>query len=451
MFTGRIQELERLEGLYASGRSGMIVLYGRSGIGKTALVRRFVQGKKSVYYAARRATKKEQLLCMKHEWQEAGAAQDFYEALSALYGQHAKGERLVLVFDEFRNLLEDTTEFLTAFIRFYSEHLNDGTLFVLLLSSSVSWVENEMAGVLGSAAKLLNGFIKLKEFSFMELAEYHKHSAVQENIYTGAVLGGVPAYLRLWREEKSFEENVIRLFLTEDAPLFLEAEHYLKQELRELSAYNAILAALAQGKNKLNDVYEQTGFSRAKISVYLKNLTQLDVTEKMYSFDTKEYKDVQKGLYRIREPYLRFWYRFIYPNLSVIAAGGGEAVYRKAVAPYLTEYVKEAFRDVCMEYLQLMNRYQRLGRTYQSFGVWHGKTGTIDVLAKTEGGEYLVAFCDCGKLPVDEAIYGAYGAVLENAGVVPVECYCFSMQGFSEEAGRAAAQKGIRLVCAKDM
>ena len=98
MFTGRIQELERLEGLYASGRSSMIVLYGRSGIGKTALVRRFVQGKNSVYYAARRATKREQLLCMKHEWQEAESAQDFYEALLALYRQHARGKRLVLVF-----------------------------------------------------------------------------------------------------------------------------------------------------------------------------------------------------------------------------------------------------------------------------------------------------------------------------------------------------------------
>lgn len=451
MFTGRVQEYERLESLYASGRSGIIVLYGRSGIGKTALVRRFLQGKNSVYYAARRATKKEQMLCMKREWKEAESAQDFYGILSVLYGQRADGEKLVLVFDEFRNLLEDTQEFLTAFVRFYSEHVTDDTLLVLLLSSSVSWVENEMAGVLGSAAKLLSGFIKLKEFSFMELAEYHKNCPVQDNIYTGSVLGGVPAYLGLWQEEKSFEENVVRLFLSEDAPLFSEAEHYLKQELRELSAYNAILAALAQGKNKLNDIYEQTGFSRAKISVYLKNLTQLDVTEKMFSFDTKEYKDVQKGLYRIREPYLRFWYRFIYPNLSVIASGEGETVYREAVAPYLAEYVREAFRDVCSEYLQLMNRYKRLERTYGNFGVWHGKTGTIDVLAKTENGEYLAAFCSCKEMPADASLCGEYAAVLENAGVKPVECYCFSMQGFSGEMEQFAAQNGIHLVCAQDM
>ena len=181
MFTGRTQELERLEAFYASERSGIAVLYGRSGIGKTALTRRFLEGKHAVYYAARRVTTKEQFLCMKQEWKVASAS-DFYEAFTALYASCEAGGKLVLVFDEFRNLLEDSTEFLTAFLRFYAEHHADGTLLVLLLSSSISWVENEMAGVLGNAARLVQGFIKLKEFSFMELAGYHKGSSVQENI-----------------------------------------------------------------------------------------------------------------------------------------------------------------------------------------------------------------------------------------------------------------------------
>lgn len=452
MFAGRTQELERLEGLYRAERSGIIVLYGRSGIGKTTLVRRFVQDKPAVYYAARRVTKREQLFCMKQEWKEAASAQDFYEVLQAIYMAHCvAGQKLVLVLDEFRNLLEEPTEFLTAFVRFYTEHHGDGTLLVLLLSSSVHWVENDMAGVLGTAARLLNGFIKLKEFSFMELAGYHKHSSVKNNIYTGAVLGGVPAYLKHWKEKESFEENVKRLFLTEDAPLFLEAEHYLKQELRELSAYNTILAALAQGKYKLNDVYEHTGFSRAKISVYLKNLTELDITEKLYSFETREYKEVQKGLYRIREPYLRFWYRFIYPNRSAIAMGQGERIYSENIAPHLTEYVGEAFRDVCGEYLQVLNSYQQLSFIYGNFGVWHGKAGSIDVLARADSGEYLAGFCDCSETLTGVECFRKYETMLESAGVKPEELYCFSMQGFTKELWAVAKENGVCLVCAKDM
>lgn len=450
MFTGRTQELERLEALYASERSGIIVLYGRSGIGKTALTRQFVQGKKAVYYAARRVTAEEQLLCMKQEW-EAEDATDFYEAMTAVYENYGSEGKLVLVFDEFRNLLEGSEQFLNAFLRFYAEHHGDGSLLVLFLSASVSWVENEMTTALGSAARLLSGFIKLKEFTFMELAGYHKNSSVQENIYTGAVLGGVPAYLRLWKEADSFKENVMRLFLSEDAPLFDEAEHYLKRELRELSAYNTILATLAQGTYKLNDIYARTGFSRAKISVYLKNLTELDCTEKMFSFDTSEQRSVQKGLYRIREPFLRFWYRFIYPNLSEIAMGGGENVYKKKIVPYLTEFVRENFRDVCGEYLQVMNRYKQLQTRYGTFGVWYGKVGTIDVVAKSEDGGCLAGFCDCSTQKTDVSVLAGYETVLESAGIRPTERFLFSMQGFTEEAKRRAEESGISLVCAKDM
>ena len=450
MFTGRTQELERLEAMYASERSGIIVLYGRSGIGKTALTRQFVQGKKAVYYAARRVTAEEQLLCMKQEW-EAEDAEDFYEALTAVYENYGLAGKLVLVFDEFRNLLEGSDAFLNAFWRFYAEHHTDGSLLVLLLSSSVSWVENEMTATLGSGARLLQGFIKLKEFSFMELAGYHKNSSVQENIYTGAVLGGVPAYLRLWEERDSFKDNVMRLLLSEDAPLFSEAEHYLKKELRELSAYNTILATLAQGTYKLNDIYARTGFSRAKISVYLKNLTELDCTEKLFSFDTSEQRSVQKGLYRIRESFLRFWYRFIYPNLSEIAMGGGENVYQKAIAPYLTEYVREDFRDVCGEYLQVMNRYKQLQAQYGTFGVWYGKIGTIDVVAKSSDGACLVGFCDCSEEKTDLTVLEGYEVILESAGIRPTERYVFSMQGFTSEAEMFAKEQGIVLVRAKDM
>lgn len=450
MLIGRTQELERLEGLYTAKRSGIIVLYGRNGIGKTTLARRFMQGKNAVYYAARRVTAGEQLLCMKQEW-KAEYAVNFYEALTALYGTCRTQGKLVLVFDEFRNLLEDASEFLTAFLHFYAEHHADGTVLVLFLSSSVSWVENEMAGVLGGAARLLQGFIKLKEFSFMELAGYHKESSVKDNIYTGAVLGGVPGYLRLWREKDGFRENIMRLFLSEDAPLFAEAECYLKRELRELSAYNTILAALAQGKYKLNEIYAQTGFSRAKISVYLKNLTELDCTEKLFSFDMSDSKSVQKGLYRIREPFLRFWYRFVYPNLSEIAMGRGEQVFDTAVAPCFNDYVREAFRDVCAEYLQVMNRYGQLDGAYGTFGVWYGKTGKIDVVSKTESGAYLVGFCDCGTKQTDASVLEVYRNILDGAGICPAEWYCFSMQGFAPGLEETAKAQGIHLVDAKDM
>lgn len=450
MFTGRTQELERLEDLYSQERCGMVVLYGRNGIGKTTLVKRFLQDKKSLYYAVRRVTEREQLFCIRREWAGDGCGESFYELLKRRIPENSES-KYVLVLDEFRNLFEDSTELWNQFLRFYAERFSEGRLLVVLVSSSINWVENEMTSRMGSAAKLLSGFLKLKSFSFMEIANFFQNSAVEADICTGAVLGGVPLYLRLWRDNKSVEENIRSLFLSEDAPLFSEAERYLKLELRELTAYNTILAALAEGKYKLNDVYEQTGFSRAKISVYIKNLTQLDITEKLFSFETEDYKSVQKGLYRIREPFLRFWYRFLYPNLSEIACKGAESVWETKIRPYLADYIREFFSDVCSEYLQVLGKMGQLSSDYERFGVWYGKKGRIDVLAGAPGGDMLAGFCFCKDAPAECSELDSLLDLLTEAGIRPKEIFCFSINGFEKDFEERAALEGISLVNAKDM
>ncbi len=48
MFIGRKDEKKRLEEIYNSERNNLLVLYGRLGIGKTALINEFIQGKNAV-------------------------------------------------------------------------------------------------------------------------------------------------------------------------------------------------------------------------------------------------------------------------------------------------------------------------------------------------------------------------------------------------------------------
>ena len=77
------------------------------------------------------------------------------------------------------------------------------------------------------------------------------------------------------------------------------AQQVIASELRELSVYNTILSAIAQGHNKLNDLFLATGYSRAKISVYMKNLSHCDIVETVVSFETGGWDNAKKGIYRI--------------------------------------------------------------------------------------------------------------------------------------------------------
>ena len=444
MFVGRTQELKQLEDAYRQERNAAVVLYGRFGIGKTELAALFAQDKPTIFYMARELSEQEQCFCMARELGIETEAPEFYDILKlAVKYRPDNTKKALIVIDEF-HFLKTSDAFKVAFLKILMEE----ECMFLFLSSSVNWVENSMIDDFGPAARALYLTIKCKEFTFLELVKRFPDMSVEKTIYANAVLGGVPEYLNFWNEKSSVKENILRVFLRKDAPLLYGAESFLKKELRELGAYNAILASLAAGRNKLNDIYARTGFSRAKISVYIKNLIELDVVEKVFSFDASEsaslvHGNVQKGLYRIKDNYLRFWYRYVFPNLSAILMGRGEQVYEKEVSKDFSAYMQESFTGVCSEYLKLMDQYGRLASRYETWGTWYGKSGRIDVVAGNAEGAILAGFCRFDSKMMTVKDMSQYRELLELALLSPQELYLFSKAGFTEEL-RQKVSEGIR-------
>ena len=54
MFVGRTAEMSELNRLYGTDSFEMPVIYGRRRVGKTRLITEFIQGKKAIYFQARR-------------------------------------------------------------------------------------------------------------------------------------------------------------------------------------------------------------------------------------------------------------------------------------------------------------------------------------------------------------------------------------------------------------
>ena len=447
MFVGRTQELKQLEDAYRQERNAAVVLYGRYGIGKTDLAALFAKDKPTIYYMARELSEQEQMFTMARELGNVPEknAPDFYSSLKrAVENQGDKTKKTIIIIDEFHFLVKTSDAFKVAFLKLLMEE----PCMFLFLSSSVNWVENSMVEDFGPAARAIYSTIKLKEFSFLELVKRFPDMSEEKTIYANAILGGVPEYLNYWNEKSSVKENILRMFLRKDAPLLFGAESFLKKELRELGAYNAILASMASGRNKLNDIYARTGFSRAKISVYIKNLIELDVVEKVFSFDASEsanlvHANVQKGLYRIKDNYLRFWYRYVFPNLSAILMGRGEQVYEQEISKDFSVYMQECFACVCSEYLKLLDQYGKLSNSYETWGAWYGKNGLIDMVAGSSGGTILAGFCRFDSRMMTVKDVSGYKELLESAMLKPQELYLFSKAGFTEEL-RAKAENGIR-------
>ena len=221
--------------------------------------------------------------------------------------------------------------------------------------------------------------------------------SVPDAVTLYGIVGGCPAYLNAWDKNKSIRDNVCDLILNPKGALFSEAEDFIGLELRELSVYDTILYAMAMGNEKLNDLYQTTGYSRAKISVYLKNLAAFDVIEKVISFETGGWDNTKKGIYRIKNPFLHFWFRFVYANQSALYALSPQAFYDTYIKEELHEYLSSYFVKVCREYVELLNMIGKTPIRITSMGTWIGKEGTIDVIGRSMEDEYVVGICNWKK------------------------------------------------------
>lgn len=118
-----------------------------------------------------------------------------------------------------------------------------------------------------------------------------------EQITAYAILGGIPHYLKQFDSSLSLEDNIKRNILTKGCILYSEIEFLLRQELRETAIYNTIIAAIALGNTALNEIYNKTQIEKSKLSVYLKNLIDLQIIEREFSVSdkTKERANVGRG------------------------------------------------------------------------------------------------------------------------------------------------------------
>ncbi|MDD6798406.1 MAG: AAA family ATPase, partial [Clostridia bacterium] len=115
MLLGRNEQLQMLEDMAASDKSTFTILYGRTGIGKTTLLKKFASGKNAVCYCAPQASLKEQLAIMKEQFkvqlgsdasEAVGNAQSYNELFALLAGKD------LLIIEEFQNIVKADKEFI---------------------------------------------------------------------------------------------------------------------------------------------------------------------------------------------------------------------------------------------------------------------------------------------------------------------------------------------------
>lgn len=432
---GREEQLNTLTGYYESDKNNLSVLYGRYGIGKTELIKEFIKDKSHIYFHAAPSVAFEMINSFNRvikeqfpDYKEASGYQGIFSGLTT-----AAGNRLLLVIEDFQHIVKVDDSFMEAVAALVRTRNTGLKVMVILTSSSVSWIENSMVKTIGMSAMAINAFIKLKELDYSDMVSLYPKCSTTMILHCYGVTGGVPLYLNRWNPNESTRDNICRLFLRNDGIFRNEAENFIKDEFRESSVYNTILKCIATGLQKLNEIHEYTGFGRDKISVYLKNLIEREIVEKVFSYDAGGNELTRKGLYRIKDDFINFWFRFVYPYAGLLNSIAPEEFYDRYIAPGFDEYMQEAFIKVAGEFLEIMSSMGRLKYNVERKGRWYGKTGDIHLIFEDEAGNGIVGQAYTGNEPVTLKDLETLKENVNLAGINAGQYYLFSSRGFSEE------------------
>jgi AAA+ ATPase superfamily predicted ATPase len=456
MFFGRKEELNKLNEIYMNDSFAFVVVYGRRRVGKTTLVREFIKGKNAVYFLAREADGELNLRGFSNDVYEATASNQAgasffsnWEQAFVYLGRIADNERIVLVIDEYPYLANGYPAISSILQAHIDNTLKDGKLFLILCGSSMSFMENQVLGYKSPLYGRRTAQFKIAPFNFFDSLDFIDGFEPDDQAILYGITGGIPQYLQAIDSAKSVKENIVDLFLTPSGILFEEPANLLKQELREPSTYNSIIEALATGSSRLNEIATHCHMESNKCAKYLKSLLSLGIVKKEHPVTDDSPK---KSIYLLDDMMFRFWYRFVFPNMSAISQGLGSAVYDFEVSEGLSAYMGLVFEDICIQYLWLEAKKNSLPFFPVSIGRWWGnnphmkRQEEIDILAYRK---QQALFCEC-KWTNERVGQAVLTTLIDRGDLFRYRSkwyWLFSKSGFSKELIQyAAEQDKVRLI-----
>ncbi|MDR3282947.1 MAG: ATP-binding protein [Candidatus Methanoplasma sp.] len=456
MFVGRTQELKFLEDRFEDPKGQLVVIYGRRRVGKTEILNQFSKDKAFFYHSCAERADREQAdafrsLLLRYADVPQTCDWEFLFRRILDLPPNANGKRLMII-DEFPYMAKGNRAIPSILQNLWDHVLKDENVMIVLCGSSVSFMENEVLAHKNPLYGRATGILKIKQLGFADSAEFFPKYTDLEKVIVYSVLGGVPYYLEMFDPNASVKDNICMKILRRGAPLREEAEFLLRQELRELSGYNAVIAAVATGRTSLNDIVQSAKVDSSKAMPYLTTLIGLDIVQKEHSLPSgsKDVGNASRGIYRLADSFYRSYYEFVQPMASVLDIGNVDAAYDRYMGPRLEEFASLTFEDICREYLLMKNALGGLPFMFSKIGRRWGKDFETDVVATDPHGKNVI-FGDCKfkKGPYDRHDLERF------VKSVPISegthLYLFSRGGFTSDAEAAASENGATLLTLSDI
>lgn len=317
-FLDRSEELTRLQNLLARTEGSLGVLYGRRRLGKSRLLAETLPPSRSVYYVGdeRESPLQRASLASEIGRRIPGFDKVIYPDWDALFSrwweQAESGS--VLALDEFPALVSAAKEVPSLIQKQLDKHKSKG-VHLLLTGSSQRMMQglilDRTAPLFGRAYEVLK--IPPLPAGCIQKA-FHLRSGIQ-SVEAYAVWGGVPRYWELATDHPDLFKAIQFLILSPLGILYEEPKSLLLDDLRDTAQAASILSLIGRGCHRMSEIAGRLGKPATSLSRPLQRLVELDLVKREVPFGSTT-RNTKRTLYRIEDPFLSFWFRFVEPNRS---------------------------------------------------------------------------------------------------------------------------------------
>lgn len=326
-FYNRTNELEILKrnNTRSEKSACFTVMVGRRRIGKTSLLLESVKGQKYLYLFVSR--KNEQLLCSQFQSDAEkmlglrifGTITQFRDLFEQLL-IFATQEHYTLIIDEFQEFDNVNSSIFSDIQNLWDQYKDKAKINFIACGSIYSLMmkifENRKEPLFGR----LTSKIILQPFAVSVikdiLKDYNPNYTSEDLLCLYLVTGGVAKYIELLMDSEAVTaERMLDMITSPDSPFIGEGRDLLISEFgKEYGTYFSILQLIASGKNTQSEI---DSIIDKNTGAYLVNL------EKEYSLIVRNRPmfskpGSRKARWTVSDNYLRFWFRFIYPNQSLV-------------------------------------------------------------------------------------------------------------------------------------
>jgi AAA+ ATPase superfamily predicted ATPase len=367
----------------------MLILYGRRRVGKTRLLKQWSQESQSraLYWVAEPSSASDQLrsfsqaiynfanpnapaplefsyITWEQAWQQV-----------ALLAQH---ERFALLIDEFTYVLAITPSIAGVLQNAWDHLLKQTNIFLVISGSHLGMMRRHLLSYQAPLYGRATNQLYLQPLSFGYTKDFFPAYLPDERVAIYAMFGGVPAYWERISSTESISDNIRHQLLTPNNLMQAEPRLLLQDFVQEPHNYVSILSAIAIGSRTQKEISIRTGLAQGHVSKYLSVLRDAGFVERRVPVTATQ--SSRLGRYHIVDPYLRFYYRFLFTRQTQLAMGEPDLALAEIKRHFLDFIGTHTWEELCREWTLRAGVRGRLPFAADQVGAAWTKKAQVDVV-----------------------------------------------------------------------